>query len=158
MPCKHLPVPNDRIFHCTVNGELPAFLRHIRLNAKIQDRPFLNQPLPWRQSVSPHRIRCARKVAPLFCRFFFRQDQLFFDLAQYAFRLFASALVVVHRTLPISQPFSRINRALSRCQLRSFSVWRLSACLLPCASPSSTFTRPISSKYSLSGMRVIPLR
>ena len=43
-------------------------------------------------------------------------------------------------------PLSRISRAFSRFQVRSFSVSRLSCSFLPRPSPSSTFARPRSLK------------
>ena len=44
------------------------------------------------------------------------------------------------------QPFSRRRRARSRCQLRCFSVSRLSCSFLPRATASSIFARPLGLK------------
>src|SRR5215207_7022526 len=58
----------------------------------------------------------------------------------------------------LHQPFSRIKRARSRSQERCFSVSRLSCSFLPRPRPSSTFARPRSLKYILSGMTEKPSR
>src|SRR5262249_25323742 len=43
-----------------------------------------------------------------------------------------------------AHPFSRISRALPRCQSRSAVTWRLSWAFLPVATAISSFARPLS--------------